>query len=64
MNGSTTIPQRSAAETVPTECSQERERESLYRDRFVRPTSQAERAVMHPERHDTEWRYYYGAWHS
>lgn len=23
--------------------------------------TQAARAVMHPERHDTEWRYYHGA---
>ncbi len=28
----------------------------------VRPTSQAERSVMHPEWHDPEWRYYHGAW--
>ena len=27
-------------------------------------TSQAERAVMHPEHHDAEWRYYHTAWHS
>jgi hypothetical protein len=27
-------------------------------------TTQAERAVMHPEHLDTEWRYYQGAWHS
>lgn len=26
------------------------------------PTSQSERAVMHPEWHDPEWRYYHGAW--
>jgi hypothetical protein len=25
---------------------------------------QAERAVMHPEADDAEWRYYFGAWHS
>ncbi len=29
-----------------------------------RATTQAERAVMHPEHHDAEWRYYHGAWHS
>ncbi|GEM_PF-1165001 len=28
----------------------------------VRPASQAERSVMHPEWHDPEWRYYHGAW--
>jgi len=27
----------------------------------VRPTSQAERAVMHPEHHDPDWRYYHAA---
>jgi hypothetical protein len=26
------------------------------------PTTQAERAVMHPGRHDLEWRYCHGAW--
>lgn len=25
-------------------------------------TSQAERAAMHPEPHDLEWGYYFGAW--
>ncbi len=27
----------------------------------ARPTSQAERAVMHPEHHDPDWRYYHAA---
>jgi hypothetical protein len=27
-----------------------------------RQTSQAERAVMHPDRHDAEWRYCRGGW--
>jgi hypothetical protein len=27
-------------------------------------SGQAQRAVMHPDWHDAEWRYYFGAWHS
>ena len=27
-------------------------------------TTQAERAAMHPDRHDLEWRYYHGSWSS
>ncbi|MGC8781842.1 MAG: hypothetical protein ACP5UQ_13350 [Anaerolineae bacterium] len=27
-----------------------------------RPSTQAERSVMHPEWQDPEWRYYHGAW--
>jgi len=27
-----------------------------------RPTSQAERAAMHPDRHDLEWHYCRGPW--
>jgi hypothetical protein len=38
------------------------EAESPGRGPTQRVTTQAERAVMHPERHDTEWRYYHGAW--
>ncbi len=28
----------------------------------ARQTSQAERAAMHPEPHEVEWNYYFGAW--
>jgi hypothetical protein len=29
-----------------------------------RPTTQAERSVMHPDADDPDWRYFFGAWHS
>ena len=30
----------------------------------VEDPRQGERALMHPEADDPEWRYYFGAWHS
>ncbi len=42
---------------------QGRESEDAAREPGSQPeTTQAERAAMHPERHDLEWGYYFTAW--
>ena len=40
------------------------QRANGQRENAQRAASQAERAVMHPDYSDPEWRYYHGAWHS